>query len=140
MTEEQRDSLLIEMSKNIEQHGKELKKINIVLEQHTENLEKINTILEEHTEDLEKINTVLEEHTEELEKINIVLEQHTRELERHRQNTAKLEYNLTDKIMALFDLGEINKDKFAQNDLVIGEIQNTLDWYHRRLLKIEKVE
>ena len=51
-----------------------------------------------------------------------------------------MEYELTDKIMALFDLGEVNKDKFEETDLQINGIQNTLEWHDRRIMKIEMTD
>lgn len=105
MTEEQRDSLLIEMSKNIK-----------------------------------TINNVLEEHSKILESHSKMLEEHSKELVRLRENMVKMEYELTDKITALFDLGEVNKDKFEETDLRIKEIENTLDWHDRRLIKLEMTD
>ncbi len=49
----------------------------------------------------------------------------------------KLEHELTDKIMALFDLREVNNDKFEEEDLRIKGMKNTLDWHNRRILKLE---
>ena len=105
MTEEQRDSLLIEMSKNIK-----------------------------------TINNVLEEHSKILESHSKMLEEHSKELVRLRENMVKMEYELTDKITALFDLGEVNKDKFEETDLRIKGIENTLDWHDRRLIKLEMTD
>ena len=119
MTEEQRDNILNEMSKN---------------------LKKINVVLDEHSKELKKINVVLDEHSKELEKINAILETHTEELTAQRQNMAKMEYNLTEKIMALFDLNDVHRDKFVEDNLRITEIQNTLDWHDRRILKLEMLD
>ena len=119
MTEEQRDSILIEMS---------------------ENLKCVNTVLNEHSKEFERINTVLNEHSKEFERINKVLDEHTEELVSQRQNMVKMEYNITDKLMALFDLGEVHQDQFNENDLRIKGMQNTLDWHNRRILKLENAE
>ena len=119
MTEEQRDSILIEMS---------------------ENLKCVNTVLNEHSKEFERINTVLNEHSKEFERINTVLDEHTEELVSQRQNMVKMEYNITDKLMALFDLGEVHQDQFNENDLRIKGMQNTLDWHNRRILKLENAE
>lgn len=137
MTEEQRDSLLIEMSENI-------KTINNVLEKHSE-------ILASHSEILESHSKMLGEHSKELvnlrqdmlrmeKELTEKIDKNSKEIVRLRKNTAKMEYELTDKIMALFDLGEVNKDKFEETDLRINGIQNTLEWHDRRLMKIEMTD
>ena len=133
MTEEQRDSILIEMSEN-------LKCVNTVLNEHSKEFERINTVLDEHSKEFERINTVLNEHSKEFERINTVLDEHTEELVSQRQNMVKMEYNITDKLMALFDLGEVHQDQFNENDLRIKGMQNTLDWHNRRILKLENAE
>ena len=119
MTDEQRDSLLIEMSEN-------LKNVNKVLDVHTR-------ILNEHTKTLNEHSKMLEEHSK-------MLKEHSSELVRIRQNMARMEHDLSDKIAALFDLGEVFNDKFEENDLRIKGMQNTLDWHNRRLLKLETTE
>ena len=130
MTEEQRDSLLIEMSENI-------KTINNVLEKHSEILESHSKMLGEHSKELVNLRQDMLRMEKELtEKID----KNSKEIVRLRKNTAKMEYELTDKIMALFDLGEVNKDKFEETDLRINGIQNTLEWHHRRLMKIEMTD
>lgn len=130
MTEEQRDSLLIEMSENI-------KTINNVLEKHSEILENHSKMLGEHSKEIVCLGQNMEKMKQELtEKID----KNSKEIVRLRKNTAKMEYELTDKIMALFDLGEVNKDKFEETDLRINGIQNTLEWHDRRLMKIEMTD
>lgn len=130
MTEEQRDSLLIEMSENI-------KTINNVLEKHSEILESHSKMLGEHSKELVNLRQDMLRMEQELtEKID----KNSKEIVCLGQNTAKMEYELTDKIMALFDLGEVNKDKFEETDLRINGIQNTLEWHDRRLMKIEMTD
>ena len=116
MTEEQRDSLLIEMSKNVNN-------INCVLEVHSKELANLR-------EDMNQIKNEFKKKFDE----------HSEELIRLRENMVKMEYELTDKIIALFDLGEVNKDKFEETDLRINETQNTLDWHNRRLMKLEMAD
>ena len=90
----------------------------------------ISNMIKEQATALGKISATLNEHTE-------MLKEHTQELIKQRQNMVKLEHELTDKIMALFDLGEVNNDKFEEEDLRIKGMQNTLDWHNRRILKLE---
>ena len=123
MTEEQRDSLLVEMSENI-------KTINNVLGSHSK-------MLKEHSNELVNLRkNMLRIEREFTERID----EHSKELVRLRENMARMEHELTDKIMALFDLGEVNKDKFEETDIRINETQNTLDWHNRRIMKLEMAD
>ena len=162
MTEEQRDSLLIEMSENI-------KTINNVLENHSKEFVKIHTVLDEHAkmlkehskelvnlrQDMAKVEDNLIERIDENSKEIIRLgenmtkmehdlteriDENSKEIVRLRENMARMEHELTDKIMALFDLGEVNKDKFEETDLRMNGIENTLDWHNRRLMKLEMAD
>ena len=141
MTEEQRDSLLIEMSKNV-------KNINNVLDEHSKELvnlrEDMNKMKCELTDKIDEHSKELVNLREDMNKMKCELtekiDEHSKELVRLRENTAKMEHELTDKIMALFDLGEVNKDKFEETDLRIKGIENTLDWHDRRLMKLEMAD
>ena len=144
MTEEQRDNLLIVISNMIKEQATALEKILAILNEHTEMLKEHTATLNEHTIMLKEHTAALNEHTEMLKEhtatLNehtIMLKEHTQELIKQRQNMVKLEHELTDKIMALFDLGEVNNDKFEEEDLRIKGMQNTLDWHNRRILKLE---
>ena len=123
MTEEQRDSLLIEMSENI-------KTINNVLGSHSKMLKEHSNELVNLRQDMLRIEREFTER----------IDEHSKELVRLRENMARMEHELTDKIMALFDLGEVNKDKFEETDIRINEIQNTLDWHNRRIMKLEMAD
>lgn len=140
MTEEQRDSLLIEMSNNV-------KNINCVLDVHSKILSGHSVELANLRQDMTKMKNILDEHSSELanlredmNKVKNTLDEHSKELVRLRENTARMEHELTEKIMALFDLGEVFKDNFKETDLRITEIQNTLNWHDRRIMKLEMAD
>ena len=137
MTEEQRDSLLIEMSENI-------KTINNVLENHSKEFVKIHTVLDEHAKMLKEHSKELVNLRQDMAKMEHDLteriDENSKEIIRLRENMARMEHELTDKIMALFDLGEVNKDKFEETDLRMNGIENTLDWHDRRLIKLEMTD
>ena len=137
MTEEQRDSLLIEMSENIKTINNVLGKHSEILESHSEILESHSKMLKEHSNELVNLRkNMLRIEREFTERID----EHSKELVRLRENMARMEHELTDKIMALFDLGEVNKDKFEETDIRINETQNTLDWHNRRIMKLEMAD
>ena len=141
MTEEQRDSLLIEMSKNI-------KTINNVLEEHSKELvnlrqdmAKVEDNLIERIDENSKEIVRLRENMARMEHdLTERIDENSKEIIRLRENMARMEHELTDKIMALFDLGEVNKDKFEETDLRMNGIENTLDWHNRRLMKLEMAD
>ena len=88
----------------------------------------------------EQRNSLLIEMSKNIKTINNVLGEHSKEFVRLGENMARMEYELTDKITALFDLGEVNKDKFEETDLRIKGIENTLDWHDRRLIQLEMTD
>ena len=88
----------------------------------------------------EQRDSLLIEMSKNIKTINNVLGEHSKEIVRLGENMARMEYELTDKITALFDLGEVNKDKFEETDLRIKGIENTLDWHDRRLIKLEMTD
>lgn len=106
MTEEQRDNILISLSKEVGELTKELARQR----QHMSKLEDTLT---------KKIDN------------------NTEELVRQRQILAKIEYTLTDKIDILFDVREINSEKFEEQDERLESVEHTLDTHHRRILKLE---
>ena len=137
MTEEQRDSLLIEMSENI-------KTIHNVLGNHSKEFVKIHTVLDEHAKMSKEHSKELVNLRQDMAKMEHDLteriDENSKEIIRLRENMARMEHELTDKIMALFDLGEVNKDKFEETDLRMNGIENTLDWHNRRIMKLEMAD
>ena len=89
--------------------------------------------MNEHSKTLEEHSKTLKEHSK-------LLQEHSNKFVELRQNMVRMEYELTDKITALFDLGEVNNDKFEETDIRINEIQNTLDWHNRRIMKLEMAD
>lgn len=122
MTEEQRDNLLLAMSKNIENLSQKVEQY------HKESLKNHEEALKNHEESLKNHEEALKNH-----------EMIIKELERQRMNLAKMEFNLTEKIRALFDLSDIHNDKFKEHDISLKEIQETLDWHNRRILRLETI-
>ena len=141
MNEEQRDSLLIEMSKNIKTInnvlGEHLKEIVCVKEDMTRMEQGLTEKIDNHSKEIIRLR---EDMTRMEQGLTEKIDNHSKEIIRLRKNMVKMEYELTDKIMALFDLGEVNKDKFEETDLRIKGIENTLDWHDRRLIKLEMTD
>lgn len=138
MTNEQRDELLLSMKESMEQRDKLLLSMKESIDRLEEKDKQKDEILLSMKESMEKRDELL------LSMINKVDEKCERyhhevleELERQRLNMVKLEHNLTEQIRALFDVREINKDKFEENDVRFTSIDKTLDWHHRRILNLE---
>ncbi len=159
MTEEQRDNLLLSMAESLKSMDTRIGKLENVQQEVLEKLEgqgirieKLENVQQEVLEKLEgqgvrieKLENIQQEVLKELEgqgvsikKVENIQQEILKEAERQRMNTARLEYNLTDQIRALFDVREINKDKFKEHDKILKSIDETLDSYNRRLLKLEK--
>lgn len=121
MTDEQRDNLLLAMSKNLECLNEKIdSKYESLNKKFDDKYDSLNAKVEQyHKEALENHQTL----------VNI--------LEKQRLSIVKLEYDLTDQIRALFDISDINNDKFREHDAAIKEIQKRMDWHNRRLLKLE---
>ena len=96
-------------------------------------IEARDNLLIEMSEDIKNIKDVLGRHEK-------ILNEHSEKLVDLRQNMARMEYDLTERITALFDLGEVFKDKFEETDLRIKGSENTLDWHDRRLMKLEMAD
>lgn len=148
MTNEQRDDLLLAVAKNVESltqkteeldnKGKQRDELLLAMSKNIESLNKkteaMSKKIENMSESMERLNQKTEQyHQEALENHKKVV----KELERQRINVAKLEHNLTEQIRALYDLSDVNNDKLQEHNEMFKEIQRTLDWHNRRLLKLE---
>ena len=115
MTQEQRDELLLSLVDNMKKN-KERDELLISLANDVKELKENNKLLFSLANDVK-----------ELKKESI----------RQRQNLADLEYRLLDKIEALFDVREINSDKFDEHDQELKSINRILGNHNRRLLTLE---
>ena len=128
MTDEQRDNLLLSMFEALNNlDAKFDEKIDNLNDKFEKKLERYHQEVENYHQELERY------HQEFLDKHKEVVD----ELERQRINLAKVENNLTDQIRALFDVKEINEEKSNEYDTMFKEIDRTLDWHNRRILRLE---
>ena len=118
MTEEQRDELLLSISKDMKQKEKLLLSINAKLDEHT---------------------AKLDEHTAKLDEHTAKLNEHSKELVRQRQIMMRMENDIMDKIAALFDAREVNSDKFKQHDEELESINHTLERHNRQILELKSI-
>ena len=115
MTEEQRDELLLSLADNMKKDEERDK----LLASLVDNMKK--------DEERDKLLASLVNDVKEL-KVESV---------RQRENLARLEFTLLDKIEALFDVREINSDKFKEHDNELKSINRILGNHNRRLLNLE---
>lgn len=128
MTDEQRDNLLLSMFEALNNlDAKFDEKIDNLNDKFEKKLERYHQEVENYHQELERY------HQEFLDKHKEVVD----ELERQRINLAKVENNLTDQIRALFDVKEINEEKSNEYDTMFKEVNRTLDWHNRRILRLE---
>ena len=135
MTDEQRDNLLLSMFEALNNlDAKFDEKIDNLNDKFEKKLERYHQEVENYHQELERYHQELERyHQEFLDKHKEVVD----ELERQRINLAKVENNLTDQIRALFDVKEINEEKSNEYDTMFKEVNRTLDWHNRRILRLE---
>ena len=138
MTEEQRDNLLLSMAESLKSMDTRIGKLENVQQEVLEKLEGQGIRIEKLENVQQEVLKDLKEQRISIKKVENIQQEILKEAERQRMNTARLEYNLTDQIRALFDVREINKDKFKEHDKILKSIDETLDSYNRRLLKLEK--
>ena len=142
MTEEQRDNLLLSMFEALNNlDAKFDEKIDNLNDKFEKKLERYHQEVEDYHQELEGYHQELEGYHQKLERYHQeFLDKHKEvvdELERQRINLAKVENNLTDQIRALFDVKEINEEKSNEYDTMFKEIDRTLDWHNRRILRLE---
>lgn len=135
MTDEQRDNLLLSMFEALNNlDAKFDEKIDNLNDKFEKKLERYHQEVENYHQELEGYHQEVERyHQEFLDKHKEVVD----ELERQRINLAKVESNLTDQIRALFDVKEINEEKSNEYDTMFKEVNRTLDWHNRRILRLE---
>ena len=136
MTDIERDNLLLSISQNMLEFRKEVKDdINCGITSLREGLlAQINELREElksQRQDMAILEATLSD------KINTQTSELRKELKRQRQNMAVLESTLSDKIDALFDVRQINSEKFEEHDEKIQKINHTLDRHHSDILYLK---
>lgn len=135
MTEEQRDNLLLSMFDALNNlDAKFEKKIDNLDEKFERKFERFHGEVELYRQEVKQYCQELEQYRQEdLEKHQELVN----ELERQRINVAKLENSLINQIKALFDVKEINEDKLKEHSVILEDVDNTLSWHHKRILKLE---
>ena len=139
MTDIERDNLLLSISQNMLEFREELKSQRqdmAILEATLSN--KIDNQINELREELESLRqdmAVLE--TTLSDKIDNQINELREELKSLRQDMAILEVTLSDKIDALFDVRQINSEKFEEHDEEIQKINLTLDRHHSDILYLK---
>lgn len=104
----------------------------------TKELNKIKEKMEKRIEELEKKIKELEKKIKELEKKIEKLENRFNEHDnKQRNDLARLEQNLTDKISALFDARQISLEEDENLNRRIKSIENVIDKQGFRIAKLE---
>ena len=106
--------------KTLQQHGK-------LLEQHSTLLEKQGAILEQHSTALEKQGTILGQHSKQLE----TLQRGQIKLE------TRMENEVIDKIRVLFDVREVQNDRFDRIDNKLDDLDDKIEYALLKLMRQE---
>lgn len=110
MTQEQRDKMLIDLSKAVVEIRNGMQEMD----------SKLTAKLEEQGKAMQEMDNRL-----------------TAELERQRKNMAAMEYNLSEKIDALFDAREISLENDQKQDKKFKSIENILEGHSLRISILE---
>ena len=110
MTQEERDKMLENLSKSVEDIKIGMKEMD----------NRLTAKIEEQGKAMKEMDTRL-----------------SAELERQRKNMAAMEYNLSEKIDALFDAREMSLEKAVKHDKKFKSIENILERHGLRISILE---
>jgi len=116
MTQEQRDKMLENVSKAVD----DIKITQDGMQQEIKRLQKLEKSVEDIKIGMKEMDNRL-----------------TAELERQRKNMAAMEYNLSEKIDALFDAREMSLEKAVKHDKKFKSIENILERHGLRISILE---
>ena len=148
MTEQQRDDLFLAMFQSMN------KKDELMTEMYHEmtemrkemksEMKEIRTEMKEMRTEMKDMRTEMAEMKHEIkantEAINELREQtkaNTEAIKENRRGLAKLEVTLSDKIDILFDVREINSEKFKKQDEEISSIKRTLKNHYSEIMHLK---
>ena len=132
MTQEQRDALLLSLADDVKKN-KERDNLLTSLADDVKKIkerDKLLTSLADDVKVLKENNKLLFSLADDVKELKV-------ESVRQRENLARLEFTLLDKIEALFDVREINSDKFKEHDNELKSINRILGNHNRRILNLE---
>ena len=130
MTQEQRDILLEKLSETVNEINEWKNKTDKTLTELTGKVNEINDWKK-------RTDKTLTELTETVDDIRLEVSDISEELVRQRRNMARMEYNLSEKIDALFDAREIGLEKFEEYHNKFRSIDDTFEKHHLRISKLE---
>ena len=123
MTQEERDKMLENLSKSVE----DIKVTQEEMQQEIKMLQKLEKSVEDIKVNQDEMKTAMKEMDNRL----------SAELERQRKNMAAMEYNLSEKIDALFDAREMSLEKAEKHDKKFRSIENILERHGLRISILE---
>ena len=134
MTQEERDKMLENLSKSVE----DIKMTQEGMQQEIKRLQKIEKSVEDIKIGMKEMDNRLTAKIEEQGKAMKEMDNRlSAELERQRKNMAAMEYNLSEKIDALFDAREMSLEKAGKHDQKIKSIENILERHGLRISILE---
>ena len=158
MTEEQRDKILLEIANKVDFNTKQITEMNITMSNHSIQIaemqgsisgihESISGIHESISGMHENISSMQEEISgmkKSIVEMNLTIENHskqirenTEELIRQRQNIAKLEFDMSNKIDILFDAISVYQDKDLEYKKEFNSINRVLENLDKRVFILE---
>ena len=128
MTQEQRDKMLENLSKSVEDIKIGMKEMD----------SRLTVKIEEQGKAMKEMDSRLTAKIEEQGKAMKEMDNRlSAELERQRKNMAAMEFNLSEKIDALFDAREMSLEKAEKHDKKFRSIENILERHGLRISILE---
>ena len=151
MTEEQRDKILLEIANKVDFNTKQITEMNITMSNHSIQIAEMQGSISGIHESIsgmhENISSMQEEISgmkKSIVEMNLTIENHskqirenTEELIRQRQNIAKLEFDMSNKIDILFDAISVYQDKDLEYKKEFNSINRVLENLDKRVFILE---
>lgn len=144
MTEEQRDKILLDIASKVDFNTKQIAEMNLTMSNHSIQItglqesvsglkESVSGLQEKVSgmqEDIKEMKKTIENHSKQIK-------ENTEELVRQRQNIAKLEFDMSNKIDILFDAISMSEDKDLEYKKEFNSIHKVLDNLDKRVFILE---
>lgn len=158
MTEEQRDEILLEIANKVDFNTKQIEAMNMTMSNHSIQIEGMQgsisglqesvsglqegvSVLQENVSALQESVSTIQEDIKEMKKTidnhSKQISENTEELIRQRQNIAKLEFDMSNKIDILFDAISVYQDKDLEYKEEFNSINKALENLDKRVFILE---
>ena len=137
MTEEQRDKILLDIASKVDFNTKQIAEMNLTMSNHSIQITEMQGSILGLQESVSGMQEDIKEMKNTIEKHSKQIKENTEELVRQRQNIAKLEFDMSNKIDILFDAISMSEDKDLEYKKEFNSIHKVLDNLDKRVFILE---